>query len=135
MNKKHQFLLTIDGIANISLGLILLLLPFGLDELLGLPQSTTYFYSTILGTVILGIGIALLIERFGFVKNIRGLGIAGAIVINYCGGLTLLIWLLFFPLDIPLHGYIILWIVAVAVLFIGIAETITKSWKYKLKKA
>lgn len=130
MNKMHQHLLTIDGIANVILGLILLLYPFGFDELLGLPQSPTFFYPTILGAVIFGIGIALLIERFGFVKNIRGLGIAGAIVINYCGGLTLLIWLLFFSLDIPLHGYIILWIVAIVVLFIGIAETVTKSWKY-----
>jgi len=130
MKKKQQHLLTIDGIANVILGLILLLYPFGLDELLGLPQSTTYFYPTILGAVILGIGIALLLERFGFVKNIRGLGIGGAIVINYCGGLTLLVWLLFFPLDIPLHGYIILWIVAIVVLFIGIAETVTKSWNY-----
>jgi len=130
MERKHQQLLTIDGIANIILGLLLLLFPFGLDELLGLPQSSINFYTTILGAVILGIGIALLVERFGFNQNIRGLGIAGAIIINYCGGLTLLVWLLFFPLDITLHGYIILWVVAIVVLFIGVAETITKSWKY-----
>ena len=130
MQKKHQTLLTIDGIANIILGIILLLYPFGIDKLLGLPQSDINFYATILGGVILGIGIALLLERFGSNKNIRGLGIAGAIVINYCGGLTLLIWLVFFPLNIPLHGYIILWIVAVIVLAIGIIETITNSWRY-----
>ena len=130
MNKMHQHLLTFDGIANVILGLILLLYPFGLHKFLGLPHPISNFYPTILGAVILGIGIALLTERYGFVKNIRGLGIAGAIVINYCGGFTLLIWLLFFPLDIPLHGYIILWIVAIVVLFIGFAETVTKSWRY-----
>ena len=129
MHKKHLLLLTIDGIVNLVLGSILLFYPFGLDELLGLPQPSSNFYPTILGGVIFGIGIALLVERFSFNQNIRGLGIAGAIIINYCGGITLLIWLLFFPLDIPLHGHIILWIVAMAVLFIGITETVTKSWK------
>ena len=130
MSKKHMLLLTIDGIANIVLGLVLLLYPLGLDELLGLPQSISNFYPTILGGVILGIGIALLVERFGFNQNIRGLGIAGAIVINYCGGITLLIWLLFFPIDIPLYGFVLLWIVAIVVLLIGIVETVTKSWRY-----
>jgi len=130
MLKKHKTLLTIDGIANLIIGLILLFYPFGLDKLLGLPQSEIKFYPTILGGVIFGIGIALLIEIFGFNKNIRGLGIAGAIAINYCGGITLLIWLILVPLNIPLHGYIILWIVAVVVLAIGIIETITKSWEY-----
>lgn len=130
MKKQHQILLTIDSIANVVLGIILLLYPFGLDRLLGLPQSEINFYPTILGGVILGIGIALLLERFGSDKKISGLGIAGAIVINYCGGITLLIWLLFFPLNIPLHGYIILWIVAIVVLVIGIIETVTNSWRY-----
>ena len=130
MKKKHQALLLIDGIVNLILGLILLLYPFGIDEFLGLPQSQMDFYPTILGGVIFGIGLALVIERFGFNKNLRGLGIAGAIVINFCGGLTLLAWLLFYPLNIPIHGFIILWIVAIVVLLIGIIETKTKSWKY-----
>jgi hypothetical protein len=130
MQKKHQTLLTVDGIANVVLGIILLLYPFGLDKLLGLPQSEINFYPTILGGAILGIGIALLLERFGFAKNIRGLGLAGAIMINYCGGLTLLAWLIFYPLNIPLHGYIILWIVAIIVLAIGVFETFLKSWRY-----
>ena len=130
MQKKHQTLLTIDGIANVLLGIVLLLYPFGIDKLLGLPHSEVNFYPTILGGVILGIGIALLLERFGSDKNIRGLGLAGAILINYCGGLTLLIWLVFFPLEIPIHGYIILWVVALVVLVIGIGETVTKSWRY-----
>jgi hypothetical protein len=122
--------LAIDGIVNILLGLILLCFPFGLDKILGLPIPDTYFYPIILGGMLFGIGIALLVEMLGVHKNIRGLGIAGAIVINYCGGLTLLIWLLFFPLNIPLHGSIILWIVAVVVLLIGIIETKSKFWQY-----
>jgi hypothetical protein len=70
------------------------------------------------------------LERYGFEKNIRSLGLSGAIVLNYCGGFTLLFWLIFFPLNIPLHDYIILWLVTVIVFAIGIIETIAKSWRY-----
>ena len=129
MKEKHKILLTIYGIANVILGLVLLLYPFGIDTLFCLPIPEINFYPTILVAVIFGIGIALLIERYSNNKNFHGLGIAGAIIINYCGGITLLIWLLFFPLNIPFHGYIILWFVAVIVLVIGILETVTKSWK------
>lgn len=99
----------------------------GKDEVLGLPISDSYFYSTILGCVLFGIGIALLIERFGYSRNIRGLGLIGATTINLCGALVLLIWLIFTPVDIPLRGFIILWVVAIIVLMICIAEIISKS--------
>jgi hypothetical protein len=74
-------LLSIDGSVNIILGILLLLFPLGLPELLGVPKSDTNFYPTILGGVLVGIGIALFIERYGFKYKIRGLGIGGAIAI------------------------------------------------------
>ena len=82
MKKQHEILLTIDGIVNLGLGILLLLVPFGMAEILGVPRSNLDFYPTILGGVIFGIGIALLIERYGHSRNIRGLGLGGAIVIN-----------------------------------------------------
>jgi hypothetical protein len=57
------------------------------------------------------------------------LGLAGAIVINLCGGVALLIWILFVPLDLPIRGNIALWSVAIIVLGLGIVELVTKSWK------
>jgi hypothetical protein len=131
MEKKHALLLTIDGTINLVLGMLLLLFPLGMAELLGVPQSNVNFYPTILGAVIFGIGIALLIERYGHTRNIRGLGLGGAIAINLCGALALLVWLESTPFDIPLRGYVILWSVALIVLVVGIVEILAKAWQYK----
>ena len=125
---KYKLLLTIDGLVDLLLGILLILFPAGVGELLGLPVTESYFYSTILGGVLFGIGIALFIERFGYSRNIRGLGLTGALAINLCGALVLIIWLIFTPMDIPLRGFIILWVVAIVVLVIGIAEIISKAW-------
>ena len=130
MNSRNKILLTIDGIVNIILGILLLLFPFGIAEYLGVPKSNNYFYPTILGGVILGIGVALLFERYGYANNFRGLGLGGAIIINIVGSSVLLSWLIFANLQIPFRGYIILWFIGISVFVIGIAELIGKSWKY-----
>ncbi|MBN1615461.1 MAG: hypothetical protein JW950_13430 [Deltaproteobacteria bacterium] len=126
---KHRVLLAIDAFVNLLLGVLLLSFPAGLPELLGLPPTDTYFYATILGGVIFGIGIALCMELWGARQGVRGLGLGGAIAINVCGAGVLLIWLLLGGLDLPLRGQIILWGVAVVVLGIGIAEIAARSWK------
>jgi hypothetical protein len=131
VQKKHQILLTVDGIVNLIIGAFLLLFPFGMAQVLGVPISSVNFYPTILGGVIFGIGIALLIERYGFKKKIRGLGLGGAIAINFCGAMILLLWLLIYPLDIPVRGYMILWLIAIIVFLVGFIELIVKSWKYE----
>ena len=69
-----------------------------------LPNVETFFYVNIFGAVLFGIGIALLLEHFAGKKGITGLGIGGAIAINLCGGGTLVYWLLFGNLDLPLRG-------------------------------
>jgi len=132
MGTKYKALLAIDGFVNALLGLILLLFPAGLLDLLGLPPTNTYFYASILGAVIFGIGVALFLELFGRAAGVRGLGLGGAIAINMCGGGALLIWLLLSPFTIPLRGHVLLWSLAVIVLGIGIAELSSKSWKYSV---
>jgi len=130
MESKHKAFLLIDGVINLVLGIILLLFPLGMAKLLGLPNSNTNFYPVILGAVLFGIGIALLVERYGAHKDVRGLGLGGAIAINLCGAGVLLVWLVAAPLDIPLRGHIILWSIAIIVLIVGLAELITKTWRY-----
>jgi len=130
MESKHKTLLLIDGVINLVLGILLLLFPAGIVELLGLPYTNTNFYPGILGGVLFGIGLALLIERYGTTKNIRGLGLGGAIAINFCGAGVLLVWLLVAPFDIPIRGNIILWSIAIIVLIVGLAEIIAKTWRY-----
>lgn len=130
--KKHQaVLLTIDGIVNLGIGILLLLVPLGMAEILGVPRSNLDFYPTLLGAVIFGLGIALLIERYGYARNIRGLGLGGAIAINICAATTLLFWLVFGSLDLPVQGTVLLWAIVILVYGIGIAEILTKSWYYE----
>lgn len=118
----------IDGIVNLILGVLLLSFPFGIATILGIPVPIINFYPFILGAVLFGIGIALLIEVYGDQHCIRGLGIAGAIAINFCGAIILIIWLLFSSINMPLRGYIILWTIAIVVLTIGLTELLSKSW-------
>jgi hypothetical protein len=131
MRSKHTVLLTIDAVVNLLLGAILLFFPAGLMDFLGLPETDTFFYPSILGAVIFGIGIALLLELVGGGMNARGLGLDGAIAINLCGDGALMVWLLAVPLKMPLRGKIVLWSVAVLVLAIGVAEITARSSTYK----
>ena len=131
MKKHHQALLTVDGIVNLVIGILLLLVPVGTAEILGVPRSNLDLYPTILGAVIFGIGIALLIERYGYGRNMRGLGLGGAIVINFCGAAALLLWLVFGSRELPIRGTILLWAIVILVFGIGIAELLTKSWYYE----
>ena len=52
MRAKNKILLLIDGIVNLLLGMLLLLFPFGMAQVFGVPQSNSNFYPTILGAVI-----------------------------------------------------------------------------------
>jgi hypothetical protein len=124
MDHKTRVLLTVDAAVNCVLGILLLLFPWGMAEALGVPPSAVSFYPTILGGVILGIGIALAIERSGHPRHIRGLGLEGAIAINFCGATVLLMWLLAGSLDLPPRGSVVLWSVVVVVFALAIAEAI-----------
>jgi hypothetical protein len=131
MKKTIKKLLVIDGIVNLLLSVLLLLFPFGIARILGVPIPDTHFYPTLLGAVLLWVGIALLMDVYGQPRGIRGLGIAGAISINFCGAVVLTLWLIFAPLGLPLRGYVVLWAIAIVVFAIGFVELMSKSWKEK----
>ena len=129
MEQEHRTLLILDGIINLILGLLLLLVPFGVASFLGVPEPVSYLYPCVLGAVLFGIGIALLLEVRGDAKGFRGLGMGGAIVINFCGAGTLLGWLLMSSTDLPMRGRILLWCIALVVLLVGVVELVSKSWQ------
>ena len=60
VTNPKDLLLMIDAIINLILGAVLLFVPRLTIEFLGLPAENTYFYPSILGAVLFGIGIALL---------------------------------------------------------------------------
>ena len=131
MKLKYKILLLTDCIVNLLLGVLLLLFPIGVIDFLGLPQTNTNFYPSILGAVLFGIGLALLLELAGHAKHFRGLGLGGAILINIVGSFVLIFWLLFGSLNITMKGQVVLWVVGVIVFSIGIVELAARSWNYE----
>jgi len=119
--------LVIDAAVNLVLGLLLLLFPVGVIDVLGLPQVQSYFYTSILGAVIFGIGLALGVEIYSSKTGLRGLGLGGAIAINFAGASALLYWLLFGHLVLNWIAIITLWIICLTVFVVGVAEL---KWKY-----
>lgn len=106
---KHQKVLLIDSMINIVLGLLLITFPPKVVQLLGVPAAGHRFYLGILGGVLVGIGIALLIEYLRKPDGMVGLGLGGAIAINLCGCFVLAVWLASGKLAIPVRGHIVLW--------------------------
>ena len=129
LKQKHHSLLIIDGIINLALGVLLMLVPFGMASFLGVPEPVSYLYPCVLGAVVFGIGISLILEARGESKGIHGLGIGGAIVINFCGAGALLGWLLMSSHDLPLRGHMLLWFIVVVVILVGVVELVTASWR------
>ena len=130
MHAQYKRLLFIDAVINLLLGGLLLLYPLGMAEWLGVPSTDSPFYPTILGGVLIGIGLALLIETRGRKHGINGLGLAGAIAINICGAGVLAVWLVAVPPAIPLRGQILLWSIAIGVLAIGLVELLSGAWRH-----
>jgi hypothetical protein len=93
----------------LSLGGLLIWYPTSLVEVMGLPTHSPRLFSRILGGVLVGIGIALILEdrRKGDVAN--GLGLGGAIAINLCGATALAAGLLSAQLSLTPFGGLFLW--------------------------
>ena len=116
-------ILLLDAFINIVLGLLLATFPKSVVRLLGVPTTDARFYPSILGAVLLGIGLALLIEFYRQPSQSPGLGLHGAIAINLCGAFFLAGWLLSGTLNIPLRGQVFLWTIAVALVIISGSES------------
>ena len=115
----HRTLLLADAVINMILGVLLLTYPQSLVEVLGLPAVRSAFFPSVLGGVLIGIGIALLLARRG---GTNGLGLDGAIAINLCGAGVVVGWLLVAPDTISPRGRWTLWTVAALVICIGLVE-------------
>jgi hypothetical protein len=105
---KRSVVLAVDAAINIVLGVLLIVFPHPLVNTLGVPASQSAFYPSILGSVLLGVGIALAIQ-VSRGERPDGLGLWGAMTINLCGGFALAAWLLWGSLNIPMRGRVFLW--------------------------
>ena len=116
---ERSTVLIVDAVINFILGILLLGYSPGIVTFLGVPSVDHSFYPTILGGVLIGIGVALLVEYFRGPRGSIGLGLGGAIAINLCGGSVLALWLLAGDLVLPARGWIFLW--TLAVILVGIS--------------
>lgn len=117
MNRKK--VLFVDAFINLILGILLLIFSQTIVDILGVPSTEQHFYPNILGGVLIGIGVALLIECYRKSDAFVGLGLGGAVSINMCGGIVLALWLLFGNLIIPATGKLFLWVLVI--ILIGIS--------------
>ncbi|MHB8346411.1 MAG: hypothetical protein ACYDHM_04350 [Acidiferrobacterales bacterium] len=119
---KPSMLFGLDAAVHLLFGIGLMFFPRILIGALGIPPPDTAFYASVLGAVLAGLGLALLAERFRRVFGISGLGFGGAICIKICTGGVLIAWLMRGGLPIPLHGYVLLWLVTFVLLALSGAE-------------
>ncbi len=115
-------LLTIDGVFNVLLGVVLVWYPLSVAEALGLPASGRPFFASVLGGVLFGIGVALLIERFCRRTGSIGLGLGGAVAINLCGAVVLVAWLSGSSLALTVLGRFLLWTLAALLVGLSLIE-------------
>jgi len=115
-------LLVIDGIINMVLGVMLIVIPSEVVRVLGIPEVGSLFYANLLGGVLFGIGIALLLERARPPLRIVGLGLGGAISINLCGGFVLAMWLASGRLSPSMFGILALWALVLVLIGLSLIE-------------
>lgn len=113
-------LLTIDGIVNLLLGVLLLWYPTSLAADFGLPEDGRPFFASILGAVLFGIGLALLIEGYRPPLRFVGLGLGGAVSINLCAGVVLAALLVVGAHELTLLGQLALW--GLVVFLVGLSS-------------
>ncbi len=118
----RRTLLELDGFGNILLGLVLAMFPAPVARILGLPDVEQAFYPSLFGAVLIGIGVALLLERFRRAEHLIGLGLSGALIINLCFGIALAAWLTVADLVLPFRGYLVLWILVAVLVGFGSVE-------------
>ena len=118
-------LIAVDAIVNLVLGLLLLTFPGVVVEFLGIPRAESAFYPSLLGAVLIGIGIALLLAYRR--PDAGGLGLAGATAINLCGGLALTGWLLLGDFVLPTRGYVLL--ASLALFLVGISAIEARAYR------
>ena len=110
--------LWLDAMLNVLIGTVLAGFPRNLIVLLGLPLVRHEFYARVLGAVLIGIGLALLVELW---RPSAGLGLPGAIAINLCAA-AMLVALLLLRSDVNRRGQTVLWGVVAILVCLSIAE-------------
>ncbi len=115
-----QQLLWIETLLNFFGGLPLIVAPLATIRLLGLPPTPTGFWPRLLGTLLLGISLAMFLE--GSVSGSRGLGLAGALIINV-SAVSMMVAMLLLEAGPPsARGRALMWALIVLLLWLSALE-------------
>jgi hypothetical protein len=116
----QQQLLWIETLLKLAGGLMLAILPLTTARLLGLPAGTSGFWPRLLGIVLIGLAGAAFVE--GSAAGSRGLGLAGAVLINLLSAGMLIALLVVDRAAATARGRTTLWALAVLLLVLSLFE-------------
>jgi len=119
---EHRTLIIIDAVINLGLGILLLFFPTRVVAYLEMPPTDQAFYPSILGAVLIGIGVALLTSLLGKPSPLGGLGLRGAVAINLAGAFALSGWIVWGALELTERGKAILAIIATVLILLSFVE-------------
>jgi hypothetical protein len=114
-----QQLLWIETVLKLAGGFVLLVTPGLAIKVLGLPRGDT-FWPRLLGAVLIGIGGACYIG--GAVPGAKGLGLAGAILINLAAASAIAAHLVLHRSGPSARGSAILWLLVGLLFVLSLAE-------------
>lgn len=111
-------LLWIEACLKLGSGLALVGAPRTLARLLGLPSADQPFWPRLLGALLIGLGIASLLE----VRMQGGLGLAGSIAVNLAGATTIGALLILGRAGKTMRGRFLLCLAATALVILSLVE-------------
>ena len=116
-----DFILILDALIKFMWGMGLVLSSGRLFATVGLPSGEPRFYVRLLGSLLIGIGLALMVEAMP--TGWRGLGAGGAAVVNFVAAVILAVLLIGRPGGTNAMGRRLLWIMAGSTLAFGALES------------
>jgi len=111
-------LLWIEACLKLGSGLALVSTPRTLARLLGLPSADQPFWPRLLGALLIGLGVASLLE----VRMQGGLGLAGSIAVNLAGATMIGALLALGRAGKTMRGRFLLWLAAAALVVLSFVE-------------
>ena len=110
-------ILWMNALLCLGAGILLFIIPKITIRILGLPGTDQFFYPRLLGAALLGIGIAIIIERTA--PNSIGLGAGGGVAIDLFAATTLALQLIAGRTGMAVRGRTVLWILVLGLAFMG----------------
>lgn len=115
-----QQLLWIETLVTLISGLALIAVPGVVARALGLPRDASGFWPRLVGATLVGLALAFALE--GWIGNVHGLGLAGAMAINFAVAIVIASLLILGKAAATRRGRIVLWMAASLLVLLALLE-------------